>query len=132
MDVRQNELRDELVAILGAGRELTPDVDRQLADAFLRYLAHHEEQLVPEVEPHQPHYSLKVAGGAWGAALMFLFLLLVLDDPNPVAFITASVVLLAIVALVTRAFLFLARYGWQVPRVQVHVTPRMRRLRDRN
>ncbi len=34
MDTRE-ELRDELTAILGASRELTPDTDRYLAEGFL-------------------------------------------------------------------------------------------------
>jgi hypothetical protein len=31
-----DELRDELVAVLGATRELSPDTDRELAEAFMR------------------------------------------------------------------------------------------------
>jgi VIT1/CCC1 family predicted Fe2+/Mn2+ transporter len=120
---RYDELRDELVAILGAGRELSADTDRQLAEAFLhvmeRQLTQQGTEAASEDTPHQPHYSLMLAGSAWGAALMFLFLLLVLDDPNPFAFILVSVVLLSLVALVTRAFLYLARYGWQLPHVRV-------------
>lgn len=123
MQSRHDTLRDELVAVLGAGRELPVDVDRQLADAFLHYLEHEEELERTSVDvveaPHQPHYSLKVVGGTWGAALMFLFLLLLLDNPNPVAYLLLSAVLLTLVAAVTRALLYLARYGWQLPRVKV-------------
>ena len=124
---RHDELRDELVAILGAGRELSPDTDMQLADAFLRCLERQEEReladAVPMAAPHQPHYSLAAAGGAWGAALMFLFLFLVLDEPDPLAFLMVSVVVLSLVAAVTRAFLYLARYGWQLPQVRVSIAP---------
>lgn len=35
MDTRE-ELRDELIAVLGATRELSPDTDQHLAEAFLR------------------------------------------------------------------------------------------------
>jgi hypothetical protein len=31
-----DELRDELIAVLGATRELSPDTDRELAEAFMR------------------------------------------------------------------------------------------------
>ena len=81
--------------------------------------------------PHQPHYSLKLAGAAWGAALMFLFLLLVLDDPNPMTFIVVSVVLLSLVAAVTRAFLYMARYGWRPPHVRITVAPPRGKARGR-
>ena len=37
MQSRHDELRDELVAILGAGRELTGATDQQLADAFIQH-----------------------------------------------------------------------------------------------
>ena len=37
MDTRE-ELRDELIAVLGATRELSPDADQHLAEAFLRRL----------------------------------------------------------------------------------------------
>ncbi len=70
MQSRQEELRDELIAILGASRELTPDVDHQLADAFLRALNRAGEmdrkQPAASERLHQPHYSLRLAGGAWG------------------------------------------------------------------
>jgi hypothetical protein len=125
MQTKHDELRDELVAILGAGRELTADADTQLADAFVHFL---EQQRAPEITrapvvetPHQPHYSLKLAGAMWGAALMFLFLLLVLDDPRPEVFIAASVMLLSLVAAVSRAFLFMARHGWRMPHIHVSV-----------
>ena len=62
---RQEELRDELVAILGAGRELTPDADDQLADAFVRFLERQESQSVrSSTVPHQPHYSIALTGAA--------------------------------------------------------------------
>lgn len=127
MHTHHDELRDELVAILGASRELSADTDIQLADAFLRYLKREQERTIADVgpveTPHQPHYSLEVAGGAWGAALMFLFLLLVLDRPEPLAFVMVSVLVLSLIAALTRAFLYLARYGWRIPRVRVSVAP---------
>lgn len=42
MDTRE-DLRDELIAVLGATRELSPDTDKDLADAFLTQV---ERQLV--------------------------------------------------------------------------------------
>jgi hypothetical protein len=123
MHERHNELREELVAILGAGRELPADVDRQLADAFLHYLERQEDRQAADAArlavPHQPHYSLTIAGGVWGAALMFLFLVLVLDNPNPLAFILVAALVLGIVTAITRTFLYLARYGWQMPHIKV-------------
>src|SRR5947209_5934786 len=114
MQTHHDELRDELVAILSAGRELSSETDTQLADAFLHYLERqqeHEPEHAPAVEsPHQPHYSLMLAGAAWGAAVMFLFLLLLLDNPNPVGFVLVSVLLLSMIAALTRAFLYLARH----------------------
>lgn len=122
-----DELRDELVAILGASRELPADTDAQLAEAFVGFLEQRQSPdiraQIPLESSHQPHYSLKLAGAAWGAALMFLFLLLVLDNPDPVAFIVVSGLLLACVAAVTRTFLYMARYGWRAPHVQVTITP---------
>jgi len=35
MDTRE-ELRDELIAVLGVTRELSPDADQHLAEAFFR------------------------------------------------------------------------------------------------
>ena len=123
METQHDELRDELVAILGAGRELTGDTDRQLADAFVHFLEHRQDpetkvRVVAEL-PHQPHYSLMAAGGAWGAGLMFLFLLLLLDHPQPSTFLLATIVILAVVAALTHAFLFMARYGWKALRITV-------------
>ncbi|HEX6507379.1 MAG TPA: hypothetical protein VF221_07085 [Chloroflexota bacterium] len=127
MHTRHDELRDELVAILGAGRELSADSDRQLADAFVHYLEQEPERVsenvVPAEAPHQPHYSLKIAGGAWGAALMFLFLLLLLDNPSPGVFLVTAVVILSIVAVLTRGFLYMARHDWRMPRVRITVAP---------
>lgn len=135
MQTRHDELRDELVAVLSAGRELSAETDTQLADAFLHYLEdqqEHEAEGAATVEtPHQPHYSLMLAGGAWGAALMFLFLLLVLDNPNPGTFVVASVVILSLVAAFTRAFLYLARHGWQLPHVHVTIATPSGKARGR-
>src|SRR5947209_14177253 len=121
MDTRHDDLRDELVALLGAGRELSADTDRQLADAFIRFLERDREiapQRAPAIEAaHQPHYYLRLAGAAWGAALLFLFLLLVLDDPSPSSFLLACILVLSVVAAVTRSFLYLARNGWRLPQV---------------
>jgi len=107
VETQHEELRDELVAILGAGRELTGDTDRQLADAFVHFLEHRQDpetkvRVVAEL-PHQPHYSLMAAGGAWGTGLMFLFLLLLLDHPQPSTFLLATIVILAVVAALTHA-----------------------------
>lgn len=125
MDTRHDELRDELVALLGAGRELSADTDRQLADAFVRFLDQRQEIELPRpapIEPtHQPHYSLRIAGALWGAALMFLFLLLVLDNPRPETFLLACIVVLSLVMAVTRSFLYLARNGWRLPHVHVSI-----------
>jgi hypothetical protein len=125
MDTRHDELRDELVALLGAGRELSADTDRQLADAFVRFLDQRQEIELPRpapIEPaHQPHYSLRIAGALWGAALMFLFLLLVLDNPRPEKFLLGCIVVLTLVMAVTRSFLYLARNGWRLPHVHVSI-----------
>lgn len=127
MQTRQDELRDELVAILGAGRELSRETDAQLADAFLRYLEIAQEpdiaHLTPMDEPHQPHYSLAVAGGLWGAALMFLFCLLTVNRPDAAPFMVVSIVLLSLVYALTRGFLYLASHGWRLPSVHVTIAP---------
>ena len=127
MPTQHDELRDELVAILGAARELTPETDRQLADAFMRYLEHEPQPEIGGVvtvdTPHQPHSSLALAGGIWGTAGMFLFLLLVLDHPGPVDFIVASVLLLSLIAGITRGLLYIARTGWRVPSVRITIAP---------
>lgn len=121
------ELRDELVAILGAGRELTPDTDRQLADSFIRFLDSQRDDAGDRShespKDHQPHYSLTLTGAAWGATLMFLLLLLLLSDLSPFLFLIAAVSLLSLVAAATRGFLFMARTGWRLPRVKVIVAP---------
>lgn len=123
MQSRHDELRDELVAILGASRELSPDVDHQLADAFLRALnrAGGPERRQPRAVQtlHQPHYSLRLAGGAWGAALMFLLCGLMFGHPTASEFFTVAVVVLALVSIATRAFLYMARHDWQVPHVRL-------------
>lgn len=123
MQTRHDELRDELVAILSAGRELSPDADRQLADAFVRYLESQDTEehapIKPAEAPHQPHYSLVGAGAAWGASLMFLFLLLVLDNPDPLGYIVFLILFLVVLAALTRGFLYLARYGWRFPHITV-------------
>lgn len=123
MQTRHGNIHDELVAILGASRELTADSDPELADAFLRYLEREQNGGKPRPEeiPRQPHYSLKLAGAAWGATLMFLFLLLLLDRPSAADFVFFSVLLLSLVAAITRGFLYLARSGWKVPHVRVTV-----------
>jgi hypothetical protein len=123
MQSRHDELRDELVAILGASRELSPDVDHQLADAFLRALNQVEEpqpRRPGAVEAlHQPHYSIRLSGAAWGAALMFLFCGLAFGHPSASQFFTVAVVLLALVSIATRAFLYMARHDWQVPHIRL-------------
>lgn len=127
MQSRQDDLRDELIAILGAGRELTPDVDHQLADAFLRALdrAGEMEQKQPAAPQrlHQPHYSLQLAGGAWGAALMFLFCGIVWARPSTDQFLGVAVIALTLVAVATRIFLYLARHDWQLPHVRLVLPP---------
>lgn len=125
MESRHDELRDELVAILGAARELSTDTDKQLADAFIRYLEIPErqsEEIRPIEEPHQPHYSLKLAGGSWGAALMFLVILLTVGHPTAFNFLLASIVILSLVFFATRIFLYMAR-RWRVPHIRVTVAP---------
>lgn len=133
MQSRQDELRDELIAILGAGRELTPDVDHQLADAFLRALNRAGEmdrkQSVAPERFHQPHYSLRLAGGAWGAALMFLLCALVWARPSADQFMGVAVVLLTLVAIGARIFLYLARHDFQVPHLRL-VSPSARSTED--
>ena len=127
MQTRHDDLRDELVAILGAGRELSPDADRQLADAFVRYLEHEDTREVSRATlieaPHQPHYSLVAAGFAWGASLMFLLLLLLLGNPNTMGYMLFLVLFVAVLAALTRGFLYMARYGWRFPRVTVAPPP---------
>jgi hypothetical protein len=118
MTSRHEELRDELVAILGAGRELTPEVDHQLADAFLRALEQPREP-APAESLHQPHYSLLLAGSAWGAALMFLFCGLVFGHPTATQFLVVAVIALSLVTVATRSLLYLARHDWQLPQVRL-------------
>jgi len=45
----RQELQDELVAVLGATRELPPEMDQHLADAFLKRV---EQQLPEPAEAH--------------------------------------------------------------------------------
>ncbi|HZU12301.1 MAG TPA: hypothetical protein VFB58_05635 [Chloroflexota bacterium] len=127
MTSRHEELRDELVAILGAGRELSPDVDHQLAEAFLRALEKGDEPLTRGTSPveqlHQPHYSLRIAGGAWGAALMFLLAAIIWGHPTADQFIGVAIILLLLVAIATRSFLYLARHDWQLPHVRLVSPP---------
>lgn len=126
MPTRHDDLRDELVAILGAGRELTADADAQLADAFVHFLERRQAAdlapALPGQTAHQPHYSLYLAGGMWGAAGMFLLLLLLLGTPTAGQFIVASVVVLSLIAALSRALLFMARHGWRLPHVHVTVS----------
>lgn len=133
MESRHDELRDELVAILGASRELSPDVDHQLADAFLRALRQADAPAPRRQEAgeplHQPHYSLRIVGGAWGAALMFLLCGIVFGHPTADEFFVVAVILLSLVAITTRAFLYLARHDWTLPRVRV-VAPAARHADD--
>jgi hypothetical protein len=127
MQSRHDELRDELVAILGASRELTPDVDQQLADAFLRALEQAREPerqpLKPPARLHQPHYSLQIAGGAWGAVLMFLLCGLIWARPSADQFMGVAVIGLVVVAVATRTFLYLARHDWQLPHLRLVFPP---------
>jgi hypothetical protein len=127
MQTRGEELRDELISILGAGRELSPETDGQLADAFMRFLEGQErgggERAGGLSHPHQPHYSLQMSGAAWGAVLTLLFILLTVGNPPPLPYIIVCVVLLSLTAVLTRTFLYLARHGWRAPRVEVSVRP---------
>lgn len=128
MKSRQDGLRDELLAILAASRELSSDADAPLAEAFVHFL---EEERTPrkldrEVNEacHQPHYSLQLAGGIWGAALMFLLMAVILGHPTFGQFVGPAVLILALAGTVSSALLYLARNDWQVPRLSVSVTRR--------
>lgn len=126
MNSRHDELREELLAVLGAGRELSPEADKQLAEAFIRFL---EQEQIPEsgkVRPHeachQPHTSLQIAGGIWGAALMFLVLAVIIGHPTFGQFVGPAVAVLALAIALSSSLLYLARNDWHVPRVRVSVS----------
>ncbi|GAC1508987.1 MAG: hypothetical protein NVS2B16_06700 [Chloroflexota bacterium] len=128
MQTRNEQMRDELLAILAAGRELSPTTDKQLAEAFIRFL---DDDTTPSPhgtgapgECHQPHYSLQLAGGIWGAALMFLVLALILGRPDFNQFVGPALLVLVLATVLSSAVLFVARNGWHVPHVRISVSSR--------
>ncbi len=126
MSSRHDELRDELLVILGAGRELSPEADKQLAEAFIRFLeqerAPESRKARPDQACEQPHYSLQIAGGIWGVALTFLVLALIIGHPTFAQFIGPAAIVLVLAAVLSSALLYLARNDWHVPQVRVSVS----------
>lgn len=137
MGAMRDELRDELVAVLGASRELKPEADERLAEMFLERLQGPGTKMRrgKEVAPHQPHYSLVLVGALWGVAPLWLLSFPwysythAVDGPDRVGFTIFCLGVLLLLALVTRAFLYLARYGWHLPRIRVNVAPPQSKMR---
>jgi len=128
MTETREDLREQLLAILGAGRELTPDTDRQLADAFLRHLEIREIPPAPmhHAELHQPHYSLVAAGMICGATILGLLGAWASGpiDQNVFSHVLATVLIVAVVAAITRTLLYMARHSYHLPRIRVDLMPR--------
>lgn len=75
----EEQLRDELVAVLGASRELSPAADVELADVFLERL---ERQLLfPRRPRDQALWRRPSAAGASRVAAMVVFSILIVDLP---------------------------------------------------
>lgn len=75
MDTRE-QLRDELIAVFGATRELSPDADRHLAEVFLSRM---EQQIQPRVGARKLQSGRRPGGLTfvrYALALLFLVLLL--------------------------------------------------------
>jgi hypothetical protein len=125
MQSRHDDLRDELLAILGASRELPAEADRQLAEAFIRFVDRPPEPTGGEsgaVEPcHESHYTLQIAGGIWGAALTFLTMALVIGHPTFDQFIVPAVLVLVLAAVLSRGVRYLGRNDWHAPVLQISI-----------
>jgi hypothetical protein len=73
MALDRYKLRDDLVTVIAAGRELSPENDYALADTFLR---HAHESLLLEVNPPKRSPSGGSVAALIGAACLFLAALL--------------------------------------------------------
>ncbi|MBV9281099.1 MAG: hypothetical protein JOZ41_13540 [Chloroflexi bacterium] len=88
LSLERHELRKELMAVIGAGRELSPDHDAALADVFLDYM--HRRYALQPARP-QPGNSLRRLGPYIAAAclalaaLTFPFLVFHGGDTRPVS-----------------------------------------------
>jgi hypothetical protein len=57
MPDNRDELRDELLAILAAQRELPPDADAHLVDHLLTKLERHEHEMAFHISPFRQHVN---------------------------------------------------------------------------
>jgi hypothetical protein len=136
MPPTDHEVRDELIAILGAARELPPDAHPQLADSFVAYLARRDRPR-SDLPLRQPSNSLVLAGMIWGIALVSLVYvwgqMLVSGDPgiDPSAAGIGTIVIIALAAALARVVLYLGRHGWRLPHLHIalsHPEEEKRRL----
>jgi hypothetical protein len=61
MPDNRDELRDELLAILAAQRELPPDADAHLVDQLLTKLERHENEMASRISPFREHVNALVS-----------------------------------------------------------------------
>jgi hypothetical protein len=69
MALERQQLRDDLVAVIGAARDLSPENDYALADVFIRLA---REQIVREVAPPRPLINWGQITTLIGAAVLAL------------------------------------------------------------
>jgi hypothetical protein len=127
MPPTDHEVRDEFIAILGAARELPPDVDRQLADAFVAYLARRDRPK-SDVLTRPPPNAFLLAGMIWGIAILSLVYvwgqILVSGDPesDPSVAGIATIVVIALAASLARVVLYLGRHRWRIPHLHIAIS----------
>lgn len=73
MALDRHKLRNDLVTVIAAGRELSPEHDYALADTFLR---HAHESLLLEVNPRKQSPNWRTVAALIGATCLFLAALL--------------------------------------------------------
>lgn len=124
MQSRHDDLRDELLAILGASRELSPEADKQLAETFVRFVERVPDSKIEAktAEPcHESHYTLQIAGAIWGAALTFLTMALVIARPTFDEFFVPALLVLLLAAVLSKGLRYLGRNDWHAPVVHVSI-----------
>ena len=122
-----HEVRDELIAILGAARELPPQADRHLADEFVIFLTQRDRPNSDVLLKQSPN-SLVLAGMIWGIAilsLVYVWAQMLLggesgSDPSGAGIATVIVIVLA--ASLARAVLYLGRHGWRIPHLHITIS----------
>jgi len=131
MSDTREDLRRDLTATLYASRELMPDVDSVLVDAFLDRV---ERTYAAKPRPRQREgfsggTSLVVVGALWGtlAALLIPTSLRVYSASRDVVGLLFDLILLVLIVLLavalSRAILYVGRHGWQVPRLRITLSP---------